>query len=161
MDLKRVDQMAWRCAVIFLILILDQWSKWLVVHSLTLGETVPIIKDFFYIASHRNRGAAFGLLQGQRALFIVVAVLVLFLLSYYVFKAKPFSTLVVNIYAVVLGGILGNLIDRIFRGEVVDFLLFKFGQYDFPTFNFADTAIVSGMILLGILMLGKGDISSG
>ena len=139
--------------IAFFVLLLDQWSKrWIVTH-MELMEQIPIIDGFFYITSHRNRGAAFGILQNQQWLFISITIVVVFFLLFYIWKLRrkqPFTTFALSL---ILGGALGNFIDRVRTGEVVDFFHFQFGDYHFPIFNIADSAIVVGVTLLMLWML--------
>lgn len=135
------------------IILLDQWTKWMVVHSMRLYESIPVIDGFFFITSHRNRGAAFGILQNQQWLFIITTFVVIAFVLYYLWKLKNKQPLMSLGFSLILGGAIGNLIDRIRMGEVVDFLHFQFGSYHFPIFNVADSAIVIGVAILIILTI--------
>ncbi|MGX9707893.1 signal peptidase II [Laceyella tengchongensis] len=135
------------------ILILDQWTKWLVVHNMSLYESIPVLQGFFYITSHRNRGAAFGILQNKQWLFIIITFIVIGFVLYYLWQLKHERPIMSFSFSLILGGAIGNLIDRLRSGEVVDFLHFQFGSYQFPIFNVADSAIVVGVIVLIILTL--------
>jgi signal peptidase II len=137
----------------FSILLLDQWTKWLVVHNMSLYESIPVINNFFYITSHRNRGAAFGILQNKQWLFILITVVVIAFVLYYLWQLKHDRPMMSYAFSLILGGAFGNLIDRVENGEVVDFLHFQFGSYQFPIFNCADSAIVVGVIVLVIITL--------
>ncbi|WP_054958451.1 signal peptidase II [Paenibacillus dakarensis] len=141
--------------VVFLV---DQGSKYLIATRLELAEQIPVIGDFFLITSSRNRGAAFGILQDQLWFFIVVTLLVVIGIIWYMRKvtAEGHKLLPVAL-SLVLGGALGNFIDRIVMGEVVDFLQFNFGTYTFPIFNIADSCIVIGvgLIILDTILDGK------
>ncbi|SIS44085.1 signal peptidase II [Kroppenstedtia eburnea] len=134
--------------VALVILVLDQWTKWLVVHKMDLYQTIPLWEGVFHITSHRNRGAAFGILENQQWLFIVVTVLVVVGILVYLARLKESQPLMSWSLALILGGALGNLLDRIRLGEVVDFLDFRWIHY--PIFNVADSAIVIGV---GIMLL--------
>lgn len=131
-----------------LVVLLDQWTKWLVVKSMEIGESVEIIKDFFYITSHRNRGAAWGMLEGQFWLFYVITVAVVAGIVYYMQTEAKNKPLMKGALAFLLGGAIGNFIDRIFRKEVVDFVNTYIFNYDFPIFNIADAALTIGVILM-------------
>jgi signal peptidase II len=144
----------------FTVLFLDQWTKWLVVHNMNLYESIPVIDGFFYITSHRNRGAAFGILQNKQWLFIAITFVVIVFVLYYLWQLKNERPLMSYAFSLILGGALGNLIDRIENGQVVDFLHFQFGSYQFPIFNFADSAIVVGVILLVLLTLLSPTVES-
>lgn len=129
----------------------DQFTKWLIVRNLELHQVIPVFGDFFAITSHRNRGAAFGLLQNQRWFFIAFTVLVVIGIIYYMYKMLAENKRLVPIaLALVLGGALGNFLDRLLFGEVVDFLqfYFAFADYYFPNFNVADSAICVGVSLI-------------
>lgn len=129
---------------------IDQYTKYLVVTKMSLLQTIPVIDNFFYLTSHRNRGAAFGILQNQTWLFIIVTIGVVLFLIYYMranYRQEPGA---VWAFALILSGAIGNLIDRIRTGEVVDFFHFIFGEYSFAIFNVADASICVGV---GILIL--------
>jgi signal peptidase II len=140
--------------IIALILIaIDQITKWLIVVNMEIGERITIIEDFFYILSHRNSGAAWGILQGQMIFFYIVTVIVVIFVIYYMQKyAKNNKTLAVAL-SFILGGAIGNFIDRLFRQEVVDFASFIIINYNFPIFNVADSALTIGVILVFIAMI--------
>lgn len=131
-----------------LVIVLDQLTKWLVVNKMELFEQIPIIDNFFYLTSHRNTGAAWGILQDQMAFFYVVTVIVLSGVIYYLHTyAKGNRVLSVGL-SLILGGAIGNFIDRLVHKEVVDFLDFIIFKYDYPIFNIADSALVVGVILV-------------
>ncbi|MCM3732242.1 signal peptidase II [Fictibacillus nanhaiensis] len=127
----------------------DQATKWIIVKKMDLGQSIPVIDQVLYITSHRNRGAAFGILQDQRYFFIVITVIVVAAVIYYLQKHAT-DKLLKTALALVLGGALGNFIDRLLRGEVVDFVDVYIGSYDFPIFNVADSALVIGVGLIFI-----------
>jgi signal peptidase II len=129
------------------IFILDQASKWWIVNHMFLYQSIPVIDHFFSITSHRNRGAAFGILQNQTWLFIVITICVVIAIIIYMLKSKDESLLTKSSLTFILGGAFGNLLDRIRTGEVVDFFHFQFGNYQFPIFNVADSAVCIGVAL--------------
>lgn len=132
---------------------IDQLTKWIVKSKMELYEQIPIIENFFYFTSHRNSGAAWGILQGKMTFFYIVTVLVVIGIIYYMEKyARSYKLLAFSL-SLILGGTLGNFIDRLLYQEVVDFLDFKIFSYDFPIFNIADSALVVGVILVAILTL--------
>jgi len=140
-----------------IVFLLDQFSKWLVVKHMELGELRPVIGEFFQITSHRNKGAAFGILQNQRWFFIAVTVVVVIGIIWYMNKiVRSGKKLLPFALSLLLGGALGNFLDRLLFGEVVDFLQFHFQfplfgrqiDYIFPIFNLADSAIVIGVALI-------------
>ncbi|KYQ86973.1 MULTISPECIES: signal peptidase II [Thermoactinomyces] len=138
--------------IALLILLSDQTTKWLVEHKMNLYESIPVIDGFFYLTSHRNRGAAFGILQDKIWLFVSITLIVIGFVVYYLWLVKDEKNpWMPTAFSLILGGAAGNLIDRIRLGEVVDFLHFQFGAYQFPIFNLADSSIVVGVFLLVVL----------
>lgn len=125
---------------------IDQLSKWLVITKMDVYEQIPIIDQFFYLTSHRNEGAAWGILQGQMLFFYIITAIVVIGLIYYMQRyARDFALLAISL-SLILGGAIGNFIDRLFRKEVVDFLDFVLFSYDYPIFNIADSFLVIGVI---------------
>jgi signal peptidase II len=135
------------------VILLDQITKWLIVNNMHLGENITIIDNILYLTSHRNRGAAWGILQGQMWLFYVITIVVIIGIMYYLHKAAKGKWLLGVSLAFMLGGAIGNFIDRVIRKEVVDFIHTYIFSYNFPVFNIADSALVIGVILLMIQML--------
>ena len=129
---------------------IDQLTKWLVIQKMDLYESSPIIDHFFYITSHRNAGAAWGILQGQMVFFYIVTIFVIIGLVYYMEKYARNNKLTAVSLSLILGGAIGNFIDRLLRQEVVDFLDVMIFTYDFPIFNVADSCLVIGVILIFI-----------
>ena len=119
-------------------LIVDQISKILVVKFLDLNS-VTVIKNFFYLTYTNNTGAAFSILTDKRIFLVLVGIIIIILLIYYLKKHQIKNTINKIAFALVIGGSLGNLIDRIIRGSVVDFIDIKIFSYNFPIFNLADT----------------------
>lgn len=141
-----------------LVFLIDQVTKYVIATRLELGDQIPVIGNFFLITSSRNKGAAFGILQNQLWFFIVVTVLVIIGIVWYMQKVKTEGRRLLPIaLALVLGGAVGNFVDRLVMGEVVDFLQFNFGSYTFPIFNIADSCIVIGvgLIILDTLLEGR------
>ncbi|WP_462409944.1 signal peptidase II [Neobacillus sp. Marseille-QA0830] len=135
------------------IILLDQFTKWLILTKMYFGESIPVIENVLYITSHRNRGAAWGILQGQMWLFYLITIIVIAAIIYYMQTHAKGKRLLGVSLAFMLGGAIGNFIDRVFRKEVVDFIhSFIFG-YNFPVFNIADSSLVIGVGLLIIQML--------
>ena len=139
-------------SIIFLVI--DQISKILIIKLLEPNEVITIINNFFYIIYTNSTGAAFSILLGKRIFLIVVAILIIGILLYYIKKNKVDGKLNIIAFSLIIGGSLGNLIDRIVRGYVVDFISIKLGSYNFPIFNVADTLIVVGVFLLLIKNTG-------
>ncbi|MGK9250282.1 signal peptidase II [Paenibacillus humicus] len=125
---------------------MDQVIKWIVVTNMKLGESIPLLPDIFHLTSHRNRGAAFGILQDQRLFFLVVTIVVLIGLIIYLHRVHQENKFLSYGLALVLGGAAGNFVDRFLRGEVVD--LFDFRWINFPIFNLADVFIMLGAAII-------------
>ena len=134
-----------------ILLCIDQISKLLVVNLLTKTDSITIIKNFFYLTYINNDGAAFSILVGKRIFLILIAVLVIVMLIRYIKKNNIQNKLELVSISLIIGGSLGNLMDRVIRGYVIDFLDFKIFNYNFPIFNLADTFIVIGVFLLLLL----------
>lgn len=131
-----------------ILLCIDQISKLLVVNLLTKTNSITIIKNFFYLTYINNDGAAFSILVGKRIFLILIAVSVIVMLIRYIKKNNIQNKLELVSISLIIGGSLGNLMDRVVRGYVIDFLDFKIFNYNFPIFNLADTFIVIGVFLL-------------
>lgn len=132
-----------------LILVPDVISKWLVEKHLELWSATPVIPGFFNFSHVRNKGAAFGFLNDttidwQVPVFICINVVAIGFIIYLVRTAKRGTFCMLCGLGMILGGALGNLIDRVWRGFVVDFLDFHIGQYHWPSFNVADIGICVG-----------------
>ncbi|OOV37430.1 signal peptidase II [Staphylococcus sp. MB371] len=145
----------WSTFIIILIA-LDQLTKFLIVKSLEVGESIKVISNFLYITSHRNQGAAWGILQGKMWLFYIVTIVVLVILFMF-FKNEGYGRPDVQLgLSLLIAGAIGNFIDRLFRGEVVDFVDTYIFSYNFPIFNVADAALTLGVIVLIIVILFEG-----
>ncbi len=140
--------------VAVIIVALDQWTKWLVVNNMELGERIPLLDPTFALLSHRNRGAAWGMLEGQIWLFSIVTVIVIAGILYYFHKEAKGKPLFQLSLMIILGGAIGNFIDRLYLGEVVDFIdvLIPIINYDFPIFNIADAALTIGVVMVMIVL---------
>ncbi len=138
-------------AVIFLLI--DQLIKGFLVFFINIGESIVVIKNFFNITLALNKGAAFSILTSSSVFLILISIFVLCALGYYVVKSKDIKNYEYIIYGFLMGGTAGNLVDRIIRGAVVDYLDFNFFGYAFPIFNFADICIVISMFLIIIYMI--------
>lgn len=129
--------------IVLTILSLDQLTKFLVTRNLPLNQSFPVIKGIFHISLIHNRGAAFGILKNQTPLFITASIFaIIFIFLNLKNKNKRLHSFSLGL---ILAGALGNLIDRLFLGHVIDFLDFRI----WPVFNVADSAITIGAILLG------------
>lgn len=138
--------------IALLVIALDQLTKWMIVKKMEYGESIEIIENLLYITSHRNRGAAWGILQGQMWFFYIITIAVIIGLVYYIQKMTKESILLGVALGLMLGGAIGNFIDRVVRQEVVDFVHTYIFSYSFPVFNVADAALSIGVGLLVIHM---------
>jgi len=135
------------------VIALDQVTKWLVVKNMALYESIPVIDGFFHLTSHRNRGAAWGMLEGQMFFFYAVTFVVVIGIIYFMQKYGRSSRLLGISLGLILGGAIGNFIDRLSRKEVVDFFDFNIFGYHYPIFNIADSALVVGIIIFLIVSI--------
>lgn len=136
-----------------LFVVIDQIVKILVISKLALQQSITIINNFFNITYVRNTGAAWSILSGNVLLLIMISVLALVAIYYYLIKDKELNKIDIVSYSMLIGGIIGNLIDRVVHGYVIDYLDFKIFNYNFPIFNVADTLIVISIIIIGISLI--------
>lgn len=130
------------------IILLDQISKFLIENSMELGDSIPVIEGIFHITYILNPGAAFGILENQRLFFILIATIMI-LMTGYIYPRIPQKSKMLRLsVGMLFGGAVGNLIDRIRTGLVVDFFDFKI----WPIFNIADIFIVVGVGMIIITM---------
>jgi signal peptidase II len=137
------------------ILVLDQATKLYVDANFRLHETVPVIRNFFHLTYVRNKGAAFGILSDNAIripFFITVSIVAMLGIIWYIKRLKDDQKLAVFSLSLIFSGALGNLIDRIRLGEVIDFLDVFWQRHHWPAFNVADSAITIGVTLLFIEM---------
>ncbi|MFF2482908.1 signal peptidase II [Paenibacillus sp. NPDC058071] len=146
----------WIAAIVFVI---DYVTKKIIATQMQINEMISVIGNFFIITSHRNRGAAFGILQEQRIFFIIITVVIVAGIVWYAhINRKSGKGWLLTGLGLVLGGAVGNFLDRALYGEVVDFLMFNFGSYTFPIFNVADMGICIGVACILIdTLLTPGD----
>lgn len=145
-----------------IIFIIDQLVKLFVGFNINLNTSISVINNFFYISNVHNYGAAFSILYGNRFFLVIVSIVTLVLVYYFLLKNKRFNWIDIIIYSLLIGGILGNLFDRIMYGYVVDYFDFHIFGYNFPIFNIADICIVCSVILIIIDTLrgGSGEVRS-
>lgn len=148
-------------------LFLDQWTKLYIASHMRLLESISVIPDFFSITYAHNTGAAWSMLEGQMWFFYVVTILVLIMLVPFYRSLKEHQFISKLGIAMIFAGTLGNFIDRIRLGYVVDFLDFIIFGYDFPIFNVADVCLCVGIGLVildeflyenGVVLWKKKDI---
>lgn len=134
------------------LLVVDQFTKYLIVQKMHLLQSITLIPGVLDITSVRNRGAAFGIMahaseQARSWVLVGVSALAVVLLTVFFLKTRPREKLARVSAALVIGGAIGNLIDRVRVGEVVDFIDIHAGPYHWPAFNIADSAITIGICL--------------
>lgn len=131
------------------IILLDQFTKWLVMNSLNIGDSISVISGIFNITYAQNPGAAFGILAYRTNFFIAITILLaIIIIVLFIILDKEYNLLKLGL-ALQLGGALGNFIDRVKTGYVIDFFDFSF----WPVFNMADIAIVTGVAILIIFII--------
>jgi signal peptidase II len=117
--------------------------------NIELGDSITMIEKFFYLVHWRNKGAAWGIMQEKTLFFIIVTIIVLIILAIYMYKNN--NKVLRLALSMIIGGAIGNLIDRVLRPEgVVDFFNFYIFSYNFPAFNVADSFITVGTAILAI-----------
>ena len=147
---ERASPMLLLVAVVFA---LDQGSKALIRNWLAEGEYWPADAELIRISHYENTGAAFGILQGAGPLFVVTTVIAIVVISFIIFRGNDYPRWFTLALALVLGGAIGNLADRLARGSVTDFI----DPTHYPAFNIADSAIVIGVSTLLILTFFERD----
>lgn len=137
---------------IFLIA-MDQLTKYIIVKTMHIGDSISVIGDILEITSHRNYGAAWGMLQNQMTFFYIITIIVLIAIAFFYYKEADYNPIMQLGLTLIFAGAIGNFIDRLFRGNVVDFIDTKIINYDFPIFNVADACLTIGVIVLLYEML--------
>ena len=130
--------------------ILDQLVKYIIMSVFSYQETFFLIPNFLYFTYVKNTGGAWSIFRDNIWILLIVGIVCVVGLGYYIYKKQEFSLLEVIYLGLITGGILGNFVDRIFRGGVIDYIGFIFGNYYFPIFNIADICIVCSALLLMI-----------
>lgn len=148
--MKKVLEISLACVL------LDQIIKSIIRYWMLLNTSIKVIPGFFNITYVLNDGAAWSILSGYTWVLIVIAVIALNLIYFFFIRDKDLKRLDIVTYGLLIGGILGNLIDRIMYGKVIDYLDFNLFGYDFPIFNVADICICFSVFLLIISVL-RGD----
>jgi signal peptidase II len=148
-----VSRLRGSLSLIAVVIVLDQLTKWLVVRSIGLHDYVPLVDGLLSLSHVRNRGAAFGILSDwdlpyQSALLATLSLAALGAIAVYFWRLPPNARLPRLALGLVLGGAIGNLIDRARLGYVVDFIHAYWRQHQWPDFNVADSAITIGVTLL-------------
>lgn len=141
-------------SIVIGIFLADQVTKFIANYTMMEGQNYEIIDNFFYFTYVHNDGMAWSLFRGMRWLFVICTTMAIGVMFYFFCMTKKHEVLTRYGLVIVLGGTLGNLIDRIVLGYVRDFIHFYIFNYDFPIFNVADIAVVLGigMIILEIII---------
>jgi signal peptidase II len=134
-----------------IIIVIDQISKYYIIKNFELGDSVNILNEFIKLTYIKNPGGAFSIFSNfsysfRMIFFIVISILVVILIILYYNKIKKLTMKIAT--GLLLGGTLGNLIDRIKFGEVIDFIDIGISKYRWPTFNLADVSICTGVIII-------------
>ncbi len=142
--------------------VLDQIIKNVLLFFMTYGSSITVINGFFNITLIGNTGAAFSILSSNTILLIVISIVVLNVIYFCLIRNKNLSDFEQVSYGLLIGGIMGNLIDRIIHMQVIDYLDFTFGSFNFPVFNLADIVIVVSMVLIAVQIIKgeKNEVSS-
>ena len=140
--------------IAFFFFIIDLLTKQLISHIIKVNESIKVINNFFYITHVHNTGAAWSILEDKRILLLIITVIVLFLINK-VMNKEELNKLECLSYGMIIGGIVGNLFDRIIFSYVIDFFDFRLFGYNYPVFNFADIFIVVGIIIMAIISIRK------
>lgn len=133
------------------LLILDIVIKLLVSNLINLNSSIVLINNFLSLTYVRNIGAAWSILEGKQILLIIISMLFLVVFIFYIGRRECYTKLEIISYSMIISGTLGNMIDRIIYGYVIDYIDILILGYNFPIFNLADTCIVIGIMLLLIL----------
>lgn len=139
--------------IVIVMLIADQLTKWVIVTQMTVGESFTVVPNFLSITSHRNDGAAWGILSGQMIFFYLITIVIIIALIVFYFKEAKDHMMMQVAISLLLAGAFGNFIDRVMNGEVVDFVDTILFGYDFPIFNIADASLTIGVGLLVVILL--------
>ncbi len=142
-------------SIIFVII--DQVIKIIVKNNIVLNTDIKVIDNFFYLSHVHNDGAAFSMFSGNIIFLILITIIALVAIYMIFIKDKKLSNIYIVLISMLIGGILGNFIDRIIYNYVIDYLSFIIFGYYFPVFNFADICIVISIISIVILQF-KEDI---
>lgn len=132
-------------------ILIDQIIKIIISNNINYLDSIEVIPGFFNITNVHNTGAAWSILSGKQIILVFVGICVILGIYLFLIKGKNLTNLEKIIYGMLIGGIIGNIIDRIFFNYVIDYLEFIFGNYHYPVFNFADILIVVSIFALIIL----------
>ena len=149
--MKDKKSLIWHTLIILFVIGFDQLTKYLTVKLLALGESFPIIEGVIHFTHWINRGAAFGMLANHRWVFMLISTLLIVALAGYLYLGKCPNLLYSISISMIIGGGIGNMIDRVYLGYVIDFI--DFTLIDFAIFNIADSFVCVGAGLLVLALL--------
>jgi signal peptidase II len=157
-----MSKYAYVALVASMVVLLDQATKWAIGHNLVLHQSVPVIDPIFYITYVRNRGGAFSILADQPTafripFFVLVSLAAFAALVYFLRSVRSGQRLLLFALAGILGGAIGNFIDRVSAGTVIDFLDFHWRGYYWPAFNVADSFISVGTVIVLLSSLSSSE----
>ncbi|MDU4792593.1 MAG: signal peptidase II, partial [Staphylococcus sp.] len=128
-------------------------TKKIITAIMNIGDSYEVIPHFLNITSHRNNGAAWGILSGKMGFFYIITLIILAVLIIFYIKETKYNAFMQVAISLLFAGALGNFIDRLFNGEVVDFIDTNIFGYDFPIFNIADSSLTIGVIFVIIALV--------
>lgn len=140
-------------SIVSIVIMVDLILKFIVSSKLVENDIIKVIPNFFSIYYLKNTGAAFSILQDSTPFLVILSALILLVLNNYIDKEKDLNKISEISLGMVIGGIFGNMIDRIINHSVTDFISFRMFNYNFPVFNIADIGITVGVFLLLISVL--------
>ena len=155
MEMKKSLKDVYFFGIIFFIV--DQAIKYFISSKMILNQYTVVVKNLLNITYVHNTGAAFSLFDNARIFLIIIGILAVIVFTYYIIKTRTLNDFDMFTHSLLLGGILGNLFDRIIHGYVIDYISLNLFGYHFPIFNFADICIVLSVILIFISQV-KGDL---
>lgn len=138
------------------IVLIDQVIKLLIINNLKVNESLTIINNLFYLSYVQNEGSAWNILYVSQWFFIILSLLAIYTIIRYFLLDVNITKIEAFAYASILGGIIGNLIDRFIHGYIIDYIDILIGSYHYPIFNLADSFIVIGVVII-IWTLLKGN----
>jgi len=144
--------------IALIVVILDQITKFLITSNLVINEQISVIEDLLYITYVKNYGAAWSIISGNRLFLIFASVFAIVLIVFYIIKEKRNDTIELIAFGMLVGGALGNLIDRVIHGFVIDFIKVIIIDYHYPVFNVSDIFIVIGALIFIISVVKSSKI---
>ncbi len=154
--MKQLKRFYW-IPLSLILVFLDQLTKYIVVQKIPINDSIVVIPGFFSLSHVRNTGAAFGLFADQRWIFMVFTTIVLIVAAWLLLSKKVKNHWGILSLSMIIGGGIGNMIDRVCWGEVIDFFAFNFWGYQFAVFNVADIFVCCGTFVLAFYIFFSHD----